>query len=282
MKTTKEPSQPKAKNIIRPASYKRGPSSVHSGSSTSSLRTPKLSTNIVEKSGFSVYTATKKTTSGFPSRPPSAVGYKPLPMVRSLTISQDNNRPRLVSRSVLGPIINTSNNTLVDPSMTKPIISKHSELPGKLCEEDSMDEDEEEDDDDIELSDSEEEPEVNEARTNRKIEDLELSLKSLLVVNAMLEETVKKQAQQILQLKRQPNGSLSEQLDPLLAHAQQYTIKATDATDDDDEEDWKNDELFQRLHRVTNDMIEQGEKCVKFEHQILGRVLSDFPLEEEE
>lgn len=50
------------------------------------------------------------------------------------------------------------------------------------------------------------------------------------MVNAMLEETVKKQAQQILQLKRQPNGSLSEQSDPLLTHAQQYTIKATDVS----------------------------------------------------
>lgn len=172
MKTTKEPSQPKAKNIIRPTSYKRGPSSVHSGSSTSSLRTPKLSTNIVEKSGFSVYTPTKKTTSGFPSRPPSVVGYKPPPMARPFTISQDNNRPRLVSRSVLGPIINTPNNTLIDHSMTKPIISKYSEPPVKLHEEDSVDEDEEEKedgDDDIRLSDSEEEPEVSEARTNRKV-----------------------------------------------------------------------------------------------------------------
>jgi hypothetical protein len=29
-------------------------------------------------------------------------------------------------------------------------------------------------------------------------------------------------------------------------------------------------------------MIKQGEKCIEFEYKILGRVLSNYPLEEED
>lgn len=46
----------------------------------------------------------------------------------------------------------------------------------------------------------------------------------------MLEETVKKQAQQILQLKKQSNGAQYQEVDPMLAHVQQqYAIKQEQA-----------------------------------------------------
>ncbi|CAO3698856.1 unnamed protein product [Rhizopus microsporus] len=63
MKTSREPSQPKATNIIRP-SYKRGPPSVISTGSSNSVasqRKPRVAaTTIVEKPGFNIYSPHKK------------------------------------------------------------------------------------------------------------------------------------------------------------------------------------------------------------------------------
>ncbi|KAI7867927.1 hypothetical protein BDF14DRAFT_612176 [Spinellus fusiger] len=59
-----------------------------------------------------------------------------------------------------------------------------------------------EDDDSVD-DEEEEEPVMSEARVNRKIADLEISNQSLLAVNAMLEATVKRQALQVTQLKKQ-------------------------------------------------------------------------------
>ncbi|KAI9265995.1 hypothetical protein BY458DRAFT_547663 [Sporodiniella umbellata] len=57
-------------------------------------------------------------------------------------------------------------------------------------------------------------PQVNVARASRKIEDMESSLEWLLVVNALLEKTVKQQTQQILLLNKRSNGvGLSKVLD---------------------------------------------------------------------
>lgn len=45
----------------------------------------------------------------------------------------------------------------------------------------------------------------------------------------MLEETVKKQAQQIVQLKKQTMGT-TDHVDPILTHVQQYTMKENNAS----------------------------------------------------
>ncbi|KAI7886080.1 hypothetical protein K492DRAFT_83625 [Lichtheimia hyalospora FSU 10163] len=51
--------------------------------------------------------------------------------------------------------------------------------------------------------DDEDDPVINEARVNRKIADLEISNRSLLAVNELLEITVRRQASQVAKLKKQ-------------------------------------------------------------------------------
>ncbi|CEP17282.1 hypothetical protein [Parasitella parasitica] len=149
------------------------------------------------------------------------------------------------------------------------------EVSDDLEDDDDVDEDEYEDDDEEGDDEEGEEPVVNEARVNRKIEDLELSIKSLLTVNSMLEATVRKQALQLNQFKKQRPSDDGVHIDLMLDHAQ-YQIAANPNNQDEEEDDWENDALFQKLRKVTEQMIEQGQKSIAFEYKILGRVLSNY------
>lgn len=52
--------------------------------------------------------------------------------------------------------------------------------------------------------------------------------------------------------------------------------------DHEEEEDWEKDLLFQKLRKITEHMIEQGQKSIDFEYKILGRVLSNYTPEEDD
>ncbi|KAG2213976.1 hypothetical protein INT47_001246 [Mucor saturninus] len=318
---TKEPHQPpKAVNIIRPnpnyGLLNNTTSTSSSGSSNSgsivqkrtgsvaSSTTRKLRVNsTVTKPLLNLYhPPTRKpsyddyhrsTVSS--NRPPIEI-YKPQQqrMPKSYTSPslsneqiqpiQPTNKPisRPSHRSVLGPIntpvaITSAQNDRYheNTSSVEVIDDKTSTVEDTIDDSEQDDEDDEDDEEEDEQEDDEEEPIINEARVNRKIADLELSINSLLSVNAMLESTVRKQASQLSQMKIKmlSGGSVDIILDEEVPIIE---------VDDDKEEDWDQDLLFQKLRKITEQMIEQGQKSIDFEYKILGRVLSNYTPQEEE
>ncbi|OBZ91263.1 hypothetical protein A0J61_00665 [Choanephora cucurbitarum] len=229
--------------------------------------------------------------------------------------SSSSYKPPANYRSVLGvintPAINEGNRVIHEVSVDNPVADRQvrSVLSYASSEEDDdddeddlednleglEDEDESDSNDEKEDQDShlheqddtlhedqeeeEEEEEVVEARVNRKIEDLELTVKSLLTVNAMLEATVRKQASQLNQYKKSGHIGNLEDIDAIVSHEELigHSLNGTEQTEAEaEEEDWEKDELFQKLKRVTEQLIEQGQKSVEFEYKILGRVLSNY------
>lgn len=87
----------------------------------------------------------------------------------------------------------------------------------------------------------------------------------------MLESTVRKQASQLNQMKIKMLSG--ENVDSILDE-EVPMIQVED--DDDKEEDWDQDLLFQKLRKITEQMIEQGQKSIDYEYKILGRVLSNY------
>ncbi|KAI9262575.1 hypothetical protein EDC94DRAFT_608524 [Helicostylum pulchrum] len=248
------------------------------------------------------------------SRPPIEI-YKPHQqrLTKSFTapsLSNEHTQPiqpttrpiSRASRSVLGPIntpvvINSNHiekpqEQMIERIDDKSILDKNVETDESEEDEDENEEeyddendlenndDEEEDDDNEEDEEEEEdEPVINEARVNRKIADLELSINSLLTVNAMLESTVRKQASQLSQMKSKMMSG--ESIDSLLDEVPIVDVQETTA-DENEEEDWDKDVLFQKLRKITEQMIEQGQKSIDFEYKILGRVLSNYAPQEED
>ena len=123
----------------------------------------------------------------------------------------------------------------------------------------------------------------------------------------MLEATVRKQALQLSQIKKQKSSGdggaahmdyfvdthhQEEATDQVWFSFCYYALSSKcfngiffciDQTDqEDDEDDWENDALFQKLRKVTEHMIEQGQKSIDFEYKILGRVLSNYNVMDEE
>ncbi|KAI8364051.1 hypothetical protein BD560DRAFT_174636 [Blakeslea trispora] len=168
-----------------------------------------------------------------------------------------SNRPRSSSykqpanyRSVLGvintPAMNEGNRVIHEVSVDSPTDRKVRSVLKYASSEDEEDDEEEEEEDMEDGSESdiddysdneeqdnhsmisdhgddaedqeEEEEEVVEARVNRKIEDLELTVKSLLTVNAMLEATVRKQASQLNQYKKSGHVGSLDDIDSIVSH----------------------------------------------------------------
>ncbi|KAI9255594.1 hypothetical protein BDA99DRAFT_517156 [Phascolomyces articulosus] len=122
--------------------------------------------------------------------------------------------------------------------------------------------------------DEEEDSIINEARVNRKIADLEISNRSLLAVNEMLEMTVRRQASQVAHLKQQ------------IAQDGITVIKSLVPSIEDNEspsdEEWEKDPMFHRIHQMTENMIKSGEASLQYECKRLGgRVLTNFQQPEE-
>ncbi|CAO3590569.1 unnamed protein product [Absidia cylindrospora] len=107
---------------------------------------------------------------------------------------------------------------------------------------------------------------LNEARVNRQIADLEISNQSLLAVNAMLEATVRKQASEMAQMKKQMTFSD----DGVRVNPVVLPLPSSELSEDE----WENDTTFQRLCRMTDKMIEQGQHAITFKFKGMGRVIS--------
>ncbi|KAI9570318.1 hypothetical protein HD554DRAFT_402857 [Boletus coccyginus] len=102
-----------------------------------------------------------------------------------------------------------------------------------------------------------------EAKTNRKIADLEITNRSLLVINASLETTKNRQAKEIRDLRRKLRESR------LILPPQTYKVvtSALDDVDDDDDDDSDveegADETFQRVRGLIDSLIESGKRALE-------------------
>lgn len=108
---------------------------------------------------------------------------------------------------------------------------------------------------------------------------MELSINSLLTVNAMLESTVRKQASQLSQMKTKMMSG--ESIDLILDEVPTI-VEVPENLNENEEDDWEKDVLFQKLRKITEQMIEQGQKSIDFEYKILGRVLSNYTPQEDD
>ncbi|GJE89588.1 hypothetical protein PsYK624_056920 [Phanerochaete sordida] len=111
------------------------------------------------------------------------------------------------------------------------------------------DEDEDLDDDD-EIDGASEEDEAKklrkEAISNRKIADLEITNKSLLVINSQLESTKHKQAKEIRDLRRKLRESLLV-LPPSVYRAAKLSLEVEEVVEEDAEEEEEDDDLEEEV-----------------------------------
>ncbi|OAD67029.1 hypothetical protein PHYBLDRAFT_70387 [Phycomyces blakesleeanus NRRL 1555(-)] len=93
-----------------------------------------------------------------------------------------------------------------------------------------------------------------------------------MAVNAMLEATVRRQASQVAQLKKQLklNQANGHEEIALLVEPQKQELA------DLSEDEWEKDKVFQRLCHLTDKMLEQAQAAVVFEFKSLGRVITHY------
>ncbi|KAI9270581.1 hypothetical protein BDA99DRAFT_324123 [Phascolomyces articulosus] len=147
-------------------------------------------------------------------KPPSRAKTLAVPPAGLVSQQHSPRRPAshhsTVRNLVVGPISKPHEEPITNVANNNHII--HDESPDELSDQDDESDtirDSEDDNDqglenvDDEEEEEEEDEEVNEARVNRKIADLEISNRSLLAVNSMLEATVRKQASEVAKMKSQ-------------------------------------------------------------------------------
>ncbi|KAL7317706.1 hypothetical protein PS15m_004026 [Mucor circinelloides] len=255
----KESSAPKAINIIRPSNQhtivkNQPPQFIAKPSKIIS------SSKIHEKSStFSLYDPKQHAATVQPLKKPVIELYKPGKyQLKMLSRSQISQRPEQVS----------SNHSLPPPPpalqmpIDKPIVSdQKSEDLTTLTDDEDQEEDEEEEEKEQKNSMDDNLPE---ARINRKIADLEISNKSLLTINEMLESTVRHQAKQVASFKKQMMTCSDAEEQQEQQRREEIIQQA------ENEEDWENDEQFIRLKRMTEMLIEQAQNALLFRAQAAG------------
>lgn len=125
-----------------------------------------------------------------------------------------------------------------------------------------------------------------EAKTNRKIEDLEITNRSLLAINASLEATKHKQLNEIRELRRKLRESRL-MLPPRTYRTLKSSLSPEDMADDEDIDDDNNDdggdehdETYKRIKGTLENLLETGRRALRaeprdFEKQCSGvKVLS--------
>ncbi|KAF9041816.1 hypothetical protein BDZ89DRAFT_1060177 [Hymenopellis radicata] len=105
------------------------------------------------------------------------------------------------------------------------------------------------------------------AKTNRKIEDLEITNRSLLAINATLEATKHRQAKEIRDLKRKLRESR------LILPPRAYRADDTEDEDDDDENEadqegdeesmTKGDECYHRVKALLDGLVKTGKRALE-------------------
>ncbi|KAL9551335.1 hypothetical protein MBANPS3_004314 [Mucor bainieri] len=263
----KEPAAPKAINIIRPTNQN---TTVKNYPPQFVSKPSKIiaSSKIHEKaSTFSLYDPKQHAITVQPLKKPAIELYKPakyqLKMLNRPHISQ---KPEQVSNPIPSP-------PALQMSMNKAVIvadQKQEDLSVLSDNEDAIDQAEEEEETE-EAEEEEEEEQKNssddglpEARINRKIADLEISNKSLLTINEMLESTVRHQAKQVASFKKQMMTI------PDAEEQQEQQRREEVIQQAENEEDWENDEQFNRLKRMTEMLIEQAQNALIFQAQATG------------
>ncbi|KAG6380936.1 hypothetical protein JVT61DRAFT_5329 [Boletus reticuloceps] len=109
-----------------------------------------------------------------------------------------------------------------------------------------------------------------EAKTNRKIADLEITNRSLLAINASLETTKNRQAKEIRDLRRKLRESRLV-LPPPTFKAVKSALDDDDDDDDNDNDNGDNDsdveegedETFQRIRGLIDNLIESGKRALE-------------------
>ncbi|KAI9445061.1 hypothetical protein H4582DRAFT_1913012 [Lactarius indigo] len=115
-----------------------------------------------------------------------------------------------------------------------------------------------------------------EAKSNRKIEDLEITNRSLLAINATLEATKHKQANEIRDLRRKLRESRL-MLPPRTFRAIKSSLGPEDVADDEDTDDSEgasnddggegneHDAAFSRVKGILEDLLESGRRALRAE-----------------
>lgn len=120
-------------------------------------------------------------------------------------------------------------------------------------------------------ADDAEQEQREEARSNRKIADLEISNKSLLAINATLESTKTRQAKEIRDLRRKLRESrLVLPPSTYLALEKKDPLEAKDSFEDSDEDSDENDvtqtqadETFNRVRGMLDQLIKNGKEALE-------------------
>ncbi|KAI0004189.1 hypothetical protein BJV74DRAFT_809613 [Russula compacta] len=112
-----------------------------------------------------------------------------------------------------------------------------------------------------------------EAKTNRKIEDLEITNKSLLAINATLEAAKHRQANEIRELRRKLRETRLI-LPPRAFRAVKSSLSPEDMADDEDVDDYDNDEdgdehdeTYSRIKGILEDLLETGRRALRAKPQ---------------
>ncbi|KAI0257413.1 hypothetical protein BJV78DRAFT_1162466 [Lactifluus subvellereus] len=110
-----------------------------------------------------------------------------------------------------------------------------------------------------------------EAKSNRKIEDLEITNRSLLAINSTLEATKRKQANEIRELRRKLRESRL-MLPPREFRAIKSSLGPEDVADDEDVDDGDNeedgderDETYNRIKGILNNLLETARRALRVE-----------------
>ncbi|KAJ2071950.1 hypothetical protein IW146_007967 [Coemansia sp. RSA 922] len=116
--------------------------------------------------------------------------------------------------------------------------------------------------------------EAAEARVSRKIQDLEISNKSLLAVNTQLESRVKAQREQITELKKQLQSNV---------HFDPDTLLESDISDEALRSALKEDKVFERLLSNLEQLIQDAKDALEYRSTIAaGKVISAAELTEDD
>ncbi|KAF9270667.1 hypothetical protein L218DRAFT_993242 [Marasmius fiardii PR-910] len=121
--------------------------------------------------------------------------------------------------------------------------------------------------DHVDEQESEERKVKNEAKSNRKIEDLEITNRSLLAINSVLESTRHRQAKEIRELRRKLRESrliLPPQTYRIIASNNEDELEADDESDEEDEQtlDRSDDNAFMRVRMLIDDLVESGRRAL--------------------
>ncbi|KAL0068614.1 hypothetical protein AAF712_004330 [Marasmius tenuissimus] len=136
---------------------------------------------------------------------------------------------------------------------------------------------------------SEEKKVKNAAKSNRKIQDLEISNRSLLAINSMLESTRNRQAKEIRDLRRKLRESrliLPPRTYRIVSSGDKDNIEVEDESDDEDEAELEksDDQSFMRVRMMIDELVESGKQALasKPEDFMTGRKSGAKVLNEDE